>query len=696
MPRQASILVTLRDQYSPGVQTMRSANAGFGKSLEETRQKAQAYQSRLEGLVKQQSQLHVQLTDAKRALKEAERAYQQTGDAADAKSLEAAREKYEALNIVLKETAQASKDTQNKLRELEGQGSRLGGSTGLEKLAGGLAASGLLNQMGGAVSALAGTAVTGMLGADMGSALASVASGALSGAAAGAIAGPVGAAVGAAVGGLTGAIQGLNSQLEARSSALVDYYNDMYETGAAAMDERSAGGSALAGSRETGQLSFSTLLGGSGRAEAFLSDVLATANATPFLYDDLTGISKKLLTFGYAVDDVIPTLTRVGDAGAALGLSAADISAAATYVGRMKASDKASLEYLNPLNERGFSVFQWLAEDLGTSVGDVYDKISKSELSGSYVSQLILDKFEQLYGGMMAVQSQSFEGLTSTVEGLTQSLEASMGRGYNEERKGGLEGQIAYLGGEIGAQLQLAYEAIGAGRAALENLGEEYQREAMGYILGGQALTLDWADSSRADLDRIAGEYRQAMDQYEQGNQLAGTKIEGLMEQAEGLATAQYQVSEAYLDRMDVEEETVQALRENTEALDAAAAAYSLAQERTKGLAAGSGRFVLGDPESMERLQEGLFSTQEKIWGQLNGYASGLGRSPYDNMLAWVNEDERILTAAESRAYSRGGGAGGGVVITGNEFHVRQESDIPAIARELLDQIRQAETAGVY
>lgn len=65
---------------------------------------------------------------------------------------------------------------------------------------------------------------------------------------------------------------------------------------------------------------------------------------------------------------MIPTLTKVGDAGAAMGLSTGDIGTVATYLGRMQSSDKATLEYLNPLNERDFSVFQWIADDL-----DVYN-----------------------------------------------------------------------------------------------------------------------------------------------------------------------------------------------------------------------------------------------------------------------------------------------------------------------------------
>lgn len=111
MANEASILVTLRDQYSPNVQRMRDANSGFGRSMEEIRQKAQAYQTRLEGLVKQQAQLQTKLVDAKKALKDAEKAYKETADEANAEALTQAREKYEALNVVLRETSDASRET---------------------------------------------------------------------------------------------------------------------------------------------------------------------------------------------------------------------------------------------------------------------------------------------------------------------------------------------------------------------------------------------------------------------------------------------------------------------------------------------------------------------------------------------------------------------------------------------------------
>ena len=60
-----SILVTLRDNYSAGIQAMRQANKDFGVSTLETSQKLRTYDIRLKSLVEQQGKLSVKLVEAK-------------------------------------------------------------------------------------------------------------------------------------------------------------------------------------------------------------------------------------------------------------------------------------------------------------------------------------------------------------------------------------------------------------------------------------------------------------------------------------------------------------------------------------------------------------------------------------------------------------------------------------------------------
>ncbi len=71
-----------------------------------------------------------------------------------------------------------------------------------------------------------------------------------------------------------------------------------------------------------------------------------------------------------------------------------------------------------------------------------------------------------------------------------------------------------------------------------------------------------------------------------------------------------------------------------------------------------------------------------------NSHATGINYVPYNGYNAVLHEGERVLTARENRNYK---GTGNGVVISGNNFTVREEADIDKIARALLEKIKQAD-----
>lgn len=74
------------------------------------------------------------------------------------------------------------------------------------------------------------------------------------------------------------------------------------------------------------------------------------------------------------------------------------------------------------------------------------------------------------------------------------------------------------------------------------------------------------------------------------------------------------------------------------------------------------------------------------------GFAYGLDRVPYDNYPALLHEGERVLTASEARAQDREGGRQIVVNISG-EWHVRDESDVQAIAEALATRLERAAVA---
>ncbi|MCI9578542.1 MAG: tape measure protein [Oscillibacter sp.] len=511
---------------------------------------------------------------------------------------------------------------------------------------------------------------------------------------------------------VAGGINAANKVFGEQDESFKDYYRGLYEDTNTATAERLSSGSTLAAGRETTKLSFNTLLGGEEQSGAFLKDVLDTANTTPFLYDDLVGISKTMLSFGTAVDDIIPTLTKVGDAGAALGLSTGDIGTVATYLGRMQSSDKATLEYLNPLNERGFSVFQWLADDQGVSVGDVYSQISKGELSGSYVSDVILTQFEKLYAGMMEIQSKSTEGLDSTLQGLKENVDAAGGDAYNEARKESKEADIAAYGGALGDKLAELSAIGGEVQAYGENLRDQFQREALEAVLTG---TLDkeataFSEEDAAKLEALSQKFSEANQAYENGSLEAGQKMVDLREEAEALATAAYESSEWAQKQVDMQVEQIDATRELTKAMVSATDAWRTNNAFSKGGAAGAAfTFTTAVDE-----RTGAVSYVDKYGqtvdpmlvdaGGASGwagkgrnrpgqYAVGLDYVPYDEFPALLHQGERVLTAAEARSADRGGGSVS-VTVTGNQFHVREDSDVDAVAEALAEKLQAAVLRG--
>ncbi|MFJ7665326.1 phage tail tape measure protein [Lysinibacillus sp. NPDC097162] len=83
--------------------------------------------------------------------------------------------------------------------------------------------------------------------------------------------------------------------------------------------------------------------------------------------------------------------------------------------------------------------------------------------------------------------------------------------------------------------------------------------------------------------------------------------------------------------------------------------------------------------------------------GGKKSHYSGLDSVPYDGYSARLHKGERVLTARENKEYfeGNGGSSTSGVVITGNNFTVREDADIEKIAYSLAKLIeRQAMQVG--
>lgn len=718
-----SIAISAKDNFSDAITTMRNANQSFNKDLTGTMEK-------LDKLNGTKYQLKVDTDKAKSALRDAEKQYERTGTAADKMARDMASANYDQakrnLNLVSQNARQAEKDILSMTSAVEKSDNRASRVNTSENSASGgmlktLANAGLKKMAGDTLSLAAKTYIGSAFNSEAGEAISSVVGGITTGAAIGSAAAPgLGTAIGAAVGGVTGTVNAAAQKFQKEDdyfkSAVQETYNGIQNEESSLLSSSSA----LASQRETDKIAFTTLLGSSKNSDSFLASLREFGNTTPFEYEDLTKISRTMLAYGYKQNDIVPQLTKVGDTGAALGLNTNDINIVATQLGRMQSTGKATLEYLNPLLERGIKVWDYLAEASGKSKTQVQEMVSKGLVPGAQAAKAISDYMGKDFQGSMNLQSKTYSGMVSTLEDAQNELKSAMGSGYNEESKKGIQSEIETLSGKTGSALQEAYSSLGKFKAQLENSEKELMNNALTSVVTGKVVG-KYDDNKKTDaeikrrLQSIAKDYQKQKALAKKGNMEAEKKQAEDVEEAKVIAANAYKASKGY--QLELQEDlsligkirddkSLQSTYYDTGKRMGEEFSKGLAEQAQKGIeqalsadwskkaktiednpvaSAGSGiYFPNSSGSSGSTGSTGIAGNGIYGW---SSNATGLDRVPYNNYPTLLHEDEKVLTGAEARSQGK---SSAGIAITGNTFNVRKKSDIDEIASALLSKIQKA------
>ena len=673
MGRDISICFAFKDQFTSGLLKSK-------KGLEEMKKKVEDATGKIDELNKRKASIHVDITNAKRELKAAEKALDGTKEAAD--RLEQAKYNFENIQTELRSVSQEAKQAEKDLANLNNamqrnQNRASSGGSGGDSILSRLAAAGATQMVGQVVTQAFQQSVESAFGSEAGTMFSGILGGVTPGAAIGSAVAPgIGTAIGAAVGGLLGAATGALNIQSGREDALKSAVQEVYGNAWDAVTAPLSGGIATAADREQQELAFGTLLGSPEDAKTWLDTLVEKAAVTPFGFSDLTSMSKTLLSYGVGTDEQNLWMQAIGDAGSARGITGEGLTAIATYLGRMSSTDKVTLEYLNPLMERGINAIDYLAENLTEKTGkevttaDVYDMISKNQLSGADAARVIVEAMEQYNKGAAEAQSQTYSGMVSTMEDKQEQVDAAMGEGYTAKRKEGLLAQTEWL--DKGGAKD-AYKLIGEYQASLENAKEEAVRNA-----------LDAASQTE--------EYRKALAEND------GAEMGRILAEAQAEAEKAYWDDQGYQDLLESQKDSVDYIR------------HMLAEDgtwRTFGYDMGI-EFSKGFKSAAEEMEDELYGSGffADTWEQLGNrwkralgipvnaganHADGLSYVPYNGYPARLHEGERVLTASEARGY----GQGVSVFVTVNGLTVREEADVDRIAETLAQKLSEAkELAG--
>lgn len=701
-----SIALSAKDNFS---QTLRKLASAASTSVNDV----DALQKSLTKLNNTRANLKLDLSRAKSELREAEKRFKATGDAADELALKDKQLEFDNLTSQLKAVSASAQTAEKNMMSLAGTNSKLSNrASGSGKsgsmwgtLGGALATAGFGDMLSGSLSQAAGAFLGSYYGASDGAAIESVLGGAISGASMGAAAGSIipgvgtaiGAAVGGAIGAVSGGIEAAAQKFTEKDEAFKSYVQESVE---GVLDEQAqalTSGSAIAGTREQTRMAFSKALGGDEAADAYLEQVREMASRTNYTYDEITGYTKQLLN-SYDPSEIFDVLQDLSDATAGLNLNSSDVSLWVSGLNRMRITDKATMEYLNYFSERGLNVYEALSKALGVQESAVQELVSDGAVSGTTAADAILNYISEQYGGLSERLASSYEGLMGNIEDANADLQAAMGEGYNEARKAGLQEQLDWMNGEMGASMQQAYEQIGAFQASLENTREQMVRDAMNAVMTG-VLPEEGFEAQIGRLQEMAEEYASAAQiaaaqpADSEAAQQAQADMGRLLAEAHVMAQNEYNASEGAQILLESQLSLAQTVAADTSADSTYYnAGLRLGQQYTQGISAAITSYrppsVTLPSVSDSNGGGGVYSSDP-----LNPWkptAIGENRVPRDNTLYLLHEGERVLTAREARAADRKESGGNVVVNMGGNYTVRQDSDIDAIAEAVAARVLAA------
>jgi tape measure domain-containing protein len=170
-----------------------------------------------------------------------------------------------------------------------------------------------------------------------------------------------------------------------------------------------------AAAMEKQKIALTTMLKSGAKANKLLKDITSFAAKTPFQLPGLIESSKRLLAFGVANEEVIPTLEKLGNAASG---NAETLDRLTLAYGKVRAKGKASLEEINMFTEAGVPLMQSLADAQGVTTERMFKLISTGKVGFKEVNDALtnLTTGSGKFAGMLEKQSQSLGGLFSTLK----------------------------------------------------------------------------------------------------------------------------------------------------------------------------------------------------------------------------------------------------------------------------------------
>ena len=183
-----------------------------------------------------------------------------------------------------------------------------------------------------------------------------------------------------------------------------------------------------AGEIEQVEVAFETMLGSAEKARDLLEQITKFAASTPFQLTGLIDSSKQLLAFGFDMEEIIPTMTNLGNIAAGVGRD--KLPSIVRALGKIRTKGRATMEELNIMLEAGVPILDELAKGFGVATTEIIKMVSKGVVSFNDVDAALerMSTGTGKFSGLMEKQSKKFLGILSNIGDILTNIGNAIGK----------------------------------------------------------------------------------------------------------------------------------------------------------------------------------------------------------------------------------------------------------------------------
>ncbi len=208
---------------------------------------------------------------------------------------------------------------------------------------------------------------------------------------------------------------------------------------------------------------FETILGSASAANEMMDKLGEFASTSPFPRQAFISATQQMLAFGFAAEDVVPTLGAIQDAVAATGGSAEQIGEITSILSQIQSTGKITAETFNQLGYRGIDAAKLIGEGMEMTAQQVRDAVTGGSLDSQKALTVLTEQMTETYGGAAAGLKTTWEGATDRIKGVMRDVGSVLVAPFIDPNGGGYAvewaNKLADLGRAIEASLGPALES---------------------------------------------------------------------------------------------------------------------------------------------------------------------------------------------------------------------------------------------